>query len=169
MPSLPRFSSQALEVVLCQPDAYQVTFRLGSVSSKPLSERRPTHNNDSTRFNSRDLKVVLCHSYHITLPSQVRLFNALERKKAGPRAYARFADRVADELFITGQAIFDWFTPRTRRHTRFWTWAFAAACFCVFFFMAGEYPAYLQNVRYAGQTDRAVSQRLSQWSSSAST
>lgn len=105
------------------------------------------------------MQLVLCQpdAYHITLSSQVRLFNALERKKAGPRAYARFADRVADELFITGQAIFDWFTPRTRRHTRFWTWAFAAACFCVFFFMAGEYPAYLQNVRYAGQTDRAVS------------
>lgn len=97
----------------------------------------------------------LCTSPARTL--QVRLFNALERKKAGPRAYARLSDRVADELFITGQAIFEWFTPRMRRHTRFWTWAFAFICFAVFFFMAGEYPAYLQNVRYAGQADKAVS------------
>ncbi|GAQ79753.1 rhomboid-like protease [Klebsormidium nitens] len=129
-----------------------------------FSPRAPIFDENGRELSKEEVRVLSIEEWQrqIVEPdgtpkaSKVRLFNALERKKAGPRAYARLSDRVADELFITGQAIFDWFTPRARRHSRFFTWAFAFVCFAVFFFMAGEYPAYLQNVRYAGQTEKAV-------------
>eukprot|EP00884_Botryococcus_braunii_P018928 jgi/Botrbrau1/5719/Bobra.0071s0050.2 len=71
-----------------------------------------------------------------------RLAYALRRKQA--RSYTSLWDRLGNEVFILGEAVFDLCTPlRMDSHLPWITSAFIALNLITFTFMAGEYSAYI--------------------------
>ncbi|KAK9803187.1 hypothetical protein WJX72_011823 [[Myrmecia] bisecta] len=77
-------------------------------------------------------------------PHKRLLVEALERKRLN--RFDNFFERLLNELFITGEAIFDWFTPaKLGQHYLFFTAGFTLAVFIIFFYMMGEFPYYILN------------------------
>lgn len=75
-------------------------------------------------------------------PDKKQLIWALRRKQENN--YTGIFDRIKNELFITGELIFIFFTPSpTGKHKMFFTLVMLISFLMVFFFMAGEFYLYM--------------------------
>ncbi|DBB06814.1 hypothetical protein WJX82_002835 [Trebouxia sp. C0006] len=76
-------------------------------------------------------------------PDKKMLLRALARRR--DNQIDNFFDRLITELFITGERIFDWFTPAAMyKHKLPFTVGFTAMMFIIFFYCAAEYPIFVQ-------------------------
>ncbi|CAD7695058.1 unnamed protein product [Ostreobium quekettii] len=67
-------------------------------------------------------------------------------KKWQHREYKGFGDRMANELFVLGERIFLIFTPKEmNNHDLIYTWGFFLFLVVPFFYMAGEFPRWLES------------------------
>ncbi|CAD7698391.1 unnamed protein product [Ostreobium quekettii] len=68
----------------------------------------------------------------------------MQLKKWQHRDYKSFGDRMANELFVLGERIFLLFTPKElNNHDLIYTWIFFLFLVVPFFYMAGEFPRWL--------------------------
>ncbi|KAK3252000.1 hypothetical protein CYMTET_38690 [Cymbomonas tetramitiformis] len=85
-------------------------------------------------------------------PKRKELVDRIERKEKD--TFDSVAEKILNELFITGELVFNWFTPAERgRHNVMWTMLFTFMVCILYFFMAGNYNFWLV------QTDRKVHER----------
>mmetsp|Transcript_1755 Transcript_1755/g.6118 ORF Transcript_1755/g.6118 Transcript_1755/m.6118 type:complete len:565 (-) Transcript_1755:161-1855(-) len=85
-------------------------------------------------------------------PRRKRMYDALERKRLGE--HKSLLDRLADEVLISCERMFDFFTPaESGRHLMWYTFFFTMSCITVFFFMAAEYPFWLSRENPAVTSD----------------
>ncbi|CAL8468309.1 g7849 [Coccomyxa elongata] len=74
-------------------------------------------------------------------PNKAAILEALEHRRPG--RLDSLVDNFMNELFITGERVFEMFTPaRLGKHRLFFTSAWTFIVFAVFFYMIGEFPYY---------------------------
>ncbi|GMH43202.1 hypothetical protein BSKO_11124 [Bryopsis sp. KO-2023] len=89
-------------------------------------------------------------------PEKGLLVRALQKRAEND--YDGLADRFMNEMFITGEKIFMWFTPaKTGHHKVLFTASFGAAMFICFFFMCGEFDSYMWR-RHRAQYESCLEQ-----------
>lgn len=75
-------------------------------------------------------------------PKRKELVDRIERKEKD--MFDSAVEKLFNELLITGELVFDWFTPaETGQHSVMWTTLFTFMVFNLFFFMAGNYSFWL--------------------------
>eukprot|EP00239_Pterosperma_sp_CCMP1384_P008888 CAMPEP_0197866114 /NCGR_PEP_ID=MMETSP1438-20131217/44038_1 /TAXON_ID=1461541 /ORGANISM="Pterosperma sp., Strain CCMP1384" /LENGTH=332 /DNA_ID=CAMNT_0043484651 /DNA_START=128 /DNA_END=1123 /DNA_ORIENTATION=+ len=109
-------------------------------------------------------KIVSLQQKFVGNEHRKKLLKRLEKKKEGE--YDGFLDHLNNELAITGELIFDWFTPKKAgHHSIWWSVIFMLAVFNVFFYMAAEYPYWLQlhGINLADYPERTPSGPNAMW------
>ncbi|CAD7700977.1 unnamed protein product [Ostreobium quekettii] len=70
------------------------------------------------------------------------LIEALQKREVG--IYDGMVDMILNELFITGEKLFLWFSPaECGEHKLIFTWVLALSLLVVFFYMCGEFPSHM--------------------------
>eukprot|EP00854_Cymbomonas_tetramitiformis_P001449 gene1449-2071_t len=95
-------------------------------------------------------------------PKRKELVDRIERKEKD--TFDSVAEKILNELFITGELVFNWFTPAERgRHNVMWTMLFTFMVCILYFFMAGNYNFWLVqtvcSLAPAAKKDRKVHER----------
>ncbi|KAK3283887.1 hypothetical protein CYMTET_8437 [Cymbomonas tetramitiformis] len=97
-------------------------------------------------------------------PKKKELLERLKKKEAGD--FDGLLEKLENELMITGEFIFDWFTPKeTGHHFGWWTLIFTIVEISIFTFMAGEFNLLyrMTNETNGIQSDHVGPDALGNW------